>query len=830
MHGVEETSGASGGKPAIKVVASSFDYTGRTQVTVDEFVRLVARVLGTSRKPNPEQRACLDHDPQIPLLIVAGPGSGKTTVLVLRALRHVMVDRIPPERIMITTFTRKAAKEIRTRLIEWGTPLIEEVLANESGLGPAGYLAFLRDVDINRFITGTLDSLCEEALSGAREPNERSPVVVEAFAANQMLARRGEIYETSQRLGQPFLDYLGQYSNAGEPPVTLGDMTRVVRTLVDRLVQDQVDPNGYVAPGPCLSARQGILEIFDRYSKHLQATNQMDFPALEQVFLDRLQTSHVPDLVSDLGAVLVDEYQDTNPLQERIYLELARRTEASLTVVGDDDQSLYRFRGATIELFRDFCARGATALGGSMPKLLYLTENYRSAPEIINFFNSFILNDPSFGSARIQPPKPQIRSNLPSQGVPVLGMFRNNADELAADLADFLDQVFRRGGRPADSLLGEPILAASNGGDFGDAVFIAHTVNEFRRAYRGNPPAERLPWRLRQHLERKGIFCFNPRGRALKDIPEVGRALGLMLECLDPAEVGNDQGRIVPDMAVTRSAKDVFRRWRQTAQALLATDRPAVVERGETLKQVVERWQRFTHAGQGSGNEWPLLDVLYNILPWLPTFQDDPEHQVYLEAVSRAAAQAASFSPYRSLILRDQPHRTRSIQSVVRDVLAPIADDLVDIDEDIMPSVPRDRLNLMTIHQAKGLEFPMVIVDVASDFKTNHAKQRFRRFPDQPSPVTLLENDLAACTPIGAVRTARTAIERSFEDLIRLYYVAFSRPQSLLLLVGCLPCLRYNTKIPHVATFWRQDGTWSWRRPLSGQRPSLADNIPIALL
>jgi DNA helicase-2/ATP-dependent DNA helicase PcrA len=209
---------------------------------------------------------------------------------------------------------------------------------------------------------------------------------------------------------------------------------------------------------------------------------------------------------------------------------------------------------------------------------------------------------------------------------------------------------------------------------------------------------------------------------------------------------------------------------------------------------------------------------------------DDPEHQVYLEAISRAAAQAAAFSPYRALILRDEPHRIRSIQAVIRDVLVPIADDFVEVDEDIMPSVPRNRLNLMTIHQAKGLEFPLVIVDIASDFKINHVKQRFRRFPDNASSVTMLENDLASCTPTGPLRTARTAIQRSFEDLIRLYYVAYSRPQSALLLIGCIPCLRHNTSVLHIATFWRRDQTWPWRQAVVGQKPPLANNIPMALL
>ena len=60
---------------------------------------------------------------------------------------------------------------------------------------------------------------------------------------------------------------------------------------------------------------------------------------------------------------------------------------------------------------------------------------------------------------------------------------------------------------------------------------------------------------LRQELERRNMFCFNPRGRALKDIPEVARALGLILECLDPAEPGLDQGPLITNMAVTNTAR-----------------------------------------------------------------------------------------------------------------------------------------------------------------------------------------------------------------------------------------------------------------------------------
>ena len=92
-------------------------------------------------------------------------------------------------------------------------------------------------------------------------------------------------------------------------------------------------------------------------------------------------------------------------------------------------------------------------------------------------------------------------------------------------------------------------------------------------------------------------------------------------------------------------------------------------------------------------------------------------------------------------------HVELSRKSFIRDALFPIAENEVDVDEEIMPSVPRDRLQFMTIHQAKGLEFPLVIVDVGSRFKSNHWTQRFLRFPDKISNVVKSEVDVEPHLP-----------------------------------------------------------------------------------
>ncbi|MGK9235786.1 UvrD-helicase domain-containing protein [Inquilinus limosus] len=798
-------------------------------MTAEEFEALVGTVLGEHRRPNRRQMDCIASPLHPATLIVAGPGTGKTSVLVLRALRHLLVDQMEPETILITTFTVKAAKEIRTRILEWGEPMLNHLRGpSRSQLSPE-YAAFLDRVDVNRFITGTLDGICQETLTEQRVPGERRFVIVEGFAANVILLRAGEVARERGDIAD--LDaYLAQFTMFGQPPRNNGEAVRIIRTIIDRFIQDGVDVPGYVrAGGPFPGPRAAIGRIYDRYTARLRADHQMDFSLLERLFLERIEQRRVPDRIANLRAILVDEYQDTNPLQERLYLELARSTGAALTVVGDDDQSLYRFRGATIELFRNFRARASEVLQEEAGQPLYLVDNYRSAPEIIDFYNAFITCDPDFGPARINPPKPAIVPTRCSQNMPVLGLFRDSATDLAAALSSFLHKVFREGGRPADDSLGEDILPAAQGGDLGDAVLLAPTVSEYTNSGR-----ERLPSLLRAELQNRGLSCFNPRGRALRDIPEVQQLLGLVLTCLEPASpalsIDGVAGQAPAQMRITNDAIRCMNVWRAAAQRLIH-DAPGPVN-GRALSEIIERWRRFAADGTGSrtASEWPLLDVFYSFIPWLPAFRDDPEGQVYLEAISRCAAQAGTVSPYRGLILRDNPHRQRSIWVAVRDVLAPIAEDLVDVDEEIMPSVPRNRLNIMTIHQAKGLEFPLVIVDVASDYIKNNHMQRFRRFPNRPSPAVALENELAPHTPIGRLRLQRTEMQRSFEDLIRQYYVAYSRPQSLLMLVGCRQNIRYTTTIQNVATWWRRDETWAWQSPVAGARPVLANNLPLTLI
>lgn len=788
----------------------------------EAFVSLLTKVIGA---PNPEQAECLTRGTETPTFIVAGPGSGKTRVLVQRALRHTLVDKILPEQVVITTFTKKAAKEIRSRLVEWGEPSLSLARAEAKAANKYAFVDYLDRVDVNRFVTGTLDSLCEDALEVSRTPSEPRYTLLDEFAARTQLSRKGKLYETRQT--KPALDaFLSGFTLDGTPPGSTGDAARDLKFIADRLIHDLIDEAVFTDTTDV--GRHAALEVVAAYARFMTETAQLDFARLERTIRDRIRDGRDVGPLTQARAVLVDEYQDTNLLQEQIYFELVRRQKAAFTVVGDDDQSLYRFRGATIELFRDFAARAQNALGCDTIFPIYLHRNYRSTSNVVDFFNNFITNDPDFSpSARVQPLKPAIVAASGLEPFPILGIFREDLNDLANAVANFLGDVFINGGRaiPDTNLI---LRATPDGGDFGDAVMLSKSVNEFGRGMFGQPPKPKFPHYLRTALEARQYRVFNPRGRPLREVVAMEYLLGLVLETIDPSSASAPEGSIAPVTLLRQDVRRVFREWRDAARTLIAQNPPALDKK--KLTERLAEMRTLATPGAIGPRDWPLLDAIYAYVPYLRVLSDDPEHQAYMEAVSRAAAQMVSFSGYRGLILRHPDHNRRSIEGALRDMLAPLAEGEIDIDEEIFADAPRNCFSMMTIHQAKGLEFPLVLVDVSSECKVDHPKQRFKRFPCMPSGTTAIEDAFADFTEIGALRKRRTAMQRSFEDIIREYYVAYSRPQSVLVIVGNSKVLRTKTKIKHVGHFWRSDSTWPWVLGYPAKQPPALARHPFILM
>jgi DNA helicase-2/ATP-dependent DNA helicase PcrA len=298
---------------------------------------------------NPEQEAAVRHG-EGPLLVVAGAGSGKTMTLAARVAS--LIDRgTRPERILLLTFSRRAAREMVSRA------------------------ARLVADDADRVWGGTFHAIGNRLLRLHGRALGLTPdftVLDQADGADVMNLLRDELGYSSRERRFPRKDTLAAiYSrtvNAGE---------RLTGVLGRRYPW-------------CLDEADGIRDIFRAYMERKRRQHVLDYDDL-LLFWKALATSPVagPRLAAMFEHILVDEYQDTNALQADI-LEGMRPpdTPRNLTVVGDDAQAIYGFRAATVKNILEFPERfpGTT--------VIKLERNYRSTTPILAASNAVIALSP----------------------------------------------------------------------------------------------------------------------------------------------------------------------------------------------------------------------------------------------------------------------------------------------------------------------------------------------------------------------------------------------------------------------------------------------------
>jgi DNA helicase-2/ATP-dependent DNA helicase PcrA len=310
---------------------------------------------------NPEQEIAVRHG-EGPLLIVAGAGSGKTMTLAARVAS--LIERgTRPERILLLTFSRRAAREMVSRAARLGTS------------------------DTSRVWGGTFHAIGNRLLRLHGRALGLTPdftVLDQADGADVMNLLRDELGFSSRERRFPRKDTLSAiYSrtvNAGE-------------RLADILKRHY--------PW-CLDETDGIREIFRAYTERKRQQHVLDYDDL-LLFWKALATSPATteQLATMFEHVLVDEYQDTNALQADI-LEGMRPAAGSrnLTVVGDDAQAIYGFRAATVRNILEFPERFPGAA------TIKLERNYRSTPPILAASNAVIALSPQRHEKTLRPTRP----------------------------------------------------------------------------------------------------------------------------------------------------------------------------------------------------------------------------------------------------------------------------------------------------------------------------------------------------------------------------------------------------------------------------------------
>ena len=282
-----------------------------------------------------------------PVLILAGAGTGKTRVITCR-IAHLIRKGVSPASILAVTFTNKAAREMKERVAQ----LVPRNILKDSEGKVAGPTV------------STFHSLCARILRGHIE--------------KLGYKRNFVIYDESEQLGaiRKILSHISVRGEKTDPKVILG--------FLSRYKNNGQKPGAFADEG----ARALAEHVLKRYDSALRACNAVDFDDLLGLTL-RLFREH-PDVLAACRAhyryVMVDEYQDTNAAQFEI-VHLLAQEHRNLCVVGDDDQSIYGWRGAEIANLLD--------LEKYFPevKIVKLEQNYRSTNVILNAANALIKNN-----------------------------------------------------------------------------------------------------------------------------------------------------------------------------------------------------------------------------------------------------------------------------------------------------------------------------------------------------------------------------------------------------------------------------------------------------
>ena len=297
-----------------------------------------------ARELNPQQLAAVTAPPG-PALVIAGAGSGKTRTLIYR-VAYLLEQGIPPERILLLTFTNKAAGEMMRR--------VSDLLGHE-----------LRTLWGGTFhsIGARILRLHADALGYQRDftilDRDDAKDLIKAGMADAQIDKKDKHFPKPDVLNEIF------------------SLAANTHKTVEELVDGQFS---YFA-----AFTEQIADQQKRYHARKRATNAMDFDDLLALWLKLLQEN--ADVREHYQRrfqfILVDEYQDTNKLQGDLIDLLAARTR-NVMVVGDDAQSIYAWRGANFANILDFPKRYPGA------KVFKIETNYRSTPEILNVANAAI--------------------------------------------------------------------------------------------------------------------------------------------------------------------------------------------------------------------------------------------------------------------------------------------------------------------------------------------------------------------------------------------------------------------------------------------------------
>jgi DNA helicase-2/ATP-dependent DNA helicase PcrA len=565
---------------------------------------------------NPAQREVVEHV-NGPLLVLAGAGSGKTRVLTLRIARLIEAHGVRADRILAVTFTNKAAGEMKARI---GRLL---------GRDPAGLWI------------GTFHSLSARLLRREAE-----------FLG---FTRNFTIYDEDDRnslIGR-LLDELGYDKKKMTP--------RAIASIISGAKNRMVEPEDLARTSPFDLLVKAAAAVYERLGPALQAANAMDFDdlLLHPVKLFNLYPDRLELWRRKFDFILVDEFQDTNTAQYRL-IRFLGLGHGNVMAVGDDDQSIYGWRGAQVGNMREFQQdfRGT--------RVVRLELNYRSTQIVLDAANKVIAQN----KGRIG--KTLTTTRAGGETITVVA---------AADERDEAEWIVRE------------LEARRQDWDYG-AMAVLYRTNAQSRAFEEQFRRKGVPYRI------IGAISFYDR-REVKDL------LAYLRLVANPRDDEAFNRAInIPRRGIGESSLNAFTlAARQRNQSLLeaASGAETIQELRPNVRSAFKAFaELIDHLGTFAQVEMPapILERLIETLEYEKVLSDEgPEGVERWENVKELVAGAAEWSEE---VPEGEELEGTPLERFLEEAALVAAPDKEQGDE--------EGVTMMTLHTAKGLEWPVVVM------------------------------------------------------------------------------------------------------------------------
>ncbi len=653
-------------------------------------------------KVNPEQAKAIKHG-QGPLLIVAGAGTGKTTVVTERIADLIMNRQVPSDNILALTFTDKAAGEMQER--------VEKIL-------PYGYV----DLWVMTF-HGFGQRLLQQHALDIGLSNDFT-----------LLSQTDQWLMIREHLDEFDLDY---YRPLGNP-------TKFITALVkhfSRLKDEDISPEEYVKYAKSLSKGKTkksdedkaeadriteLANAFAKYNQLLLDSNALDFGdlILYTLRLLRERPAILKKYQQQFQYVLVDEFQDTNWAQFEL-IKFISSPRVNLTVVGDDDQSIYKFRGASVSNILEFKKDFPEA------EVIVLTKNYRTKQSILDVAYSFIQkNNPDrLESAMSDIGGMKIVKQLQAQ--------RKGAGEINVIHVDTQEAEARA---VADKIKDLRLIDSEL------------TWDEFCVLVRANDHAQIFI----DEFERQGMPYVFLAARGLFTKPLVLDLLAY-LRLLDNYHENAALYRVLAMPIWNIDHGDVveisYQAKKKTWSLFEALQHVPEITISEASKPGITRLLQLIVQHTEFAQTKPVGEVLLHFLNDSGYLQEMTKHET-IQSQQDVAVLRQLFKTIESFQHGEPPATTRSFLKYIDHMTE--SGDAGGLEHDI--DAGPETIKIMTIHSAKGLEFPYVFVG-------NVVEQRFPGM-DRKDPIPVPDALIREILPQG---------DAHLQEERRLMYVAITR-------------------------------------------------------